>query len=101
MKPATEIENVGLYARVSTTDYLGTNPTQASRNAFGTKIYIAWMRMYYAFMTYADPHPGNYLFLSDGRLALIDFGCVQHYSPEERDLVRLAEKMAYFSASRT
>jgi aarF domain-containing kinase len=76
-------------------DYLATNPTQASRNAFGTKIYVAWMRMYYAFMTYGDPHPGNYLFLSDGRLGLIDFGCVQHYGPEERELVRLADKMAY------
>jgi predicted unusual protein kinase regulating ubiquinone biosynthesis (AarF/ABC1/UbiB family) len=51
--------------------------------------------MYYAFMPYADPHPGNYLFLADGRLCLIDFGCVQHYGPEERELVRLAERMAY------
>jgi aarF domain-containing kinase len=76
-------------------DYLDTNPTQASRNAFGTKIYVAWMRMYYAFMTYGDPHPGNYLFLRDGRLGLIDFGCVQHYGPEEREMVRLADKMAY------
>lgn len=76
-------------------DYLATNPTQASRNAFGTKIYVAWQRMYYAFMPHGDPHPGNYLFLSDGRLGLIDFGCVQHYSPEERELVRLADKMAF------
>jgi predicted unusual protein kinase regulating ubiquinone biosynthesis (AarF/ABC1/UbiB family) len=76
-------------------DYLATNPTQASRNAFGTKIHVAWTRMYYALMTYADPHPGNYLFLSDGRLGLIDFGCVQHYGPEERELVRLADKMAF------
>ena len=53
------------------------------------------MRMYYAFMPYGDPHPGNYLFLDDGRLGLIDFGCVQHYGPEERDIARLAEKMAY------
>jgi len=75
--------------------YLATNPSQASRNAFGTKIYIAWFRMYYAFMTYADPHPGNYLFLGDGRLGLIDFGCVQHYGPEERELVRLSERMAF------
>ena len=82
-------------------DYLATNPTQASRNAFGTKIYVAWMRSYYAFMTYGDPHPGNYLFLSDGRLGLIDFGCVQHYGPEERELVRLAEKMAYEDPSIT
>jgi aarF domain-containing kinase len=76
-------------------EYLATNPTQASRNAFGTKMYIAWFRMYYAFMTYADPHPGNYLFLADGRLGLIDFGCVQHYGSEERELVRLAERMTY------
>jgi aarF domain-containing kinase len=77
------------------TEYLTTNPTQESRNAFGTKIYVAWMRMYYAFMTHGDPHPGNYIFLSDGRLGLIDFGCVQHYGPEERELAQLADKMAY------
>src|SRR5580704_14447849 len=44
------------------TEYLAGNPTQESRNDFGTKIYIACMRMYYAFMTYGDPHPGNYIF---------------------------------------
>jgi predicted unusual protein kinase regulating ubiquinone biosynthesis (AarF/ABC1/UbiB family) len=76
-------------------DYLATNPTQASRNDFGTKMYIAWKRMYYAFMPYADPHSGNYLFLSDGRLGLIDFGCVQHYGPEEREIMRLADKMSF------
>ncbi len=75
--------------------YLATHPTQTSRNAFGTKMYVAWMRMYYAFMPYADHHPGNYLFMDDGRLALIDFGCVQRYGPEERELMQLAEKMAF------
>ncbi len=25
----------------------------------------------------ADPHPGNYIFLEDGRVAFLDFGCVQ------------------------
>jgi aarF domain-containing kinase len=85
------------------TEYLATNPTQESRNAFGTKIYVACMRMYYAFMTYGDPHPGNYIFLSDGpnsgRLGLIDFGCVQHYGSGERELARLADKMAYEDSS--
>ena len=90
--------------RVLTTDYLegvhlpqflDTNPTQAARNGFATKMYIAWFRMYYAFMPYADAHPGNYLFLSDGRVGLIDFGCVQHYGAEERELMQLAEKMAF------
>ncbi len=76
-------------------DYLATNPSQESRNAFGTKMYVAWKRMYYAFMPYVDPHPGNYLFLSDGRLGLIDFGCVQHYGPEEREIMILADRMAF------
>jgi len=39
----------------------------------------------------ADPHPGNYIFPADGRLALIDFGCVRHFDPSfvaaERRLV--------------
>jgi predicted unusual protein kinase regulating ubiquinone biosynthesis (AarF/ABC1/UbiB family) len=31
----------------------------------------------------ADPHPGNYLFQSDGRIAFLDYGCVQ-VIPEHR-----------------
>ncbi len=27
----------------------------------------------------ADPHPGNYLFMADGRIAFVDYGCVQRY----------------------
>ena len=56
-------------------------------------MYAAHFRMYYAYMNYADPHPGNYLFLNDGRLGLIDFGCVQYYGPEEREIVRLCERL--------
>ena len=26
-----------------------------------------------------DPHPGNYLFCEDGRVAFLDFGCVKHF----------------------
>jgi ubiquinone biosynthesis protein len=39
---------------------------------------------------HADPHPGNVLLTSDGRLALIDLGMVLRVSPELQDaLVRL------------
>jgi hypothetical protein len=31
---------------------------------------------------YADPHPGNYRFLEDGRVAFLDFGCVKKISDE-------------------
>ncbi len=74
-------------------DFLATNPSQALRNQFGSKMYLAHFRMYYADMNYGDPHPGNYLFLNDGRLGLIDFGCVQYYGPEERHILRLSERV--------
>ena len=32
----------------------------------------------------ADPHPGNYLFQDDGRIAFVDYGCVQVIPPERR-----------------
>jgi predicted unusual protein kinase regulating ubiquinone biosynthesis (AarF/ABC1/UbiB family) len=65
-------------------DFLATNPSQESRDYFGAKIYQASARLYYAGrLLYADPHPGNYLFLADGRLGFIDFGCVRPYDDEE------------------
>jgi tRNA A-37 threonylcarbamoyl transferase component Bud32 len=73
-------------------DFLATNPSQELRNHFGTKMYLSNFRMYYARMNYADPHSGNYLFMSDRRLGLIDFGCVQNYGEEECELIRLSEK---------
>ncbi|MCP4808183.1 MAG: AarF/ABC1/UbiB kinase family protein [Proteobacteria bacterium] len=33
----------------------------------------------------ADPHPGNYLFLPDGRVAFLDFGCVQSFDRDVTD----------------
>jgi predicted unusual protein kinase regulating ubiquinone biosynthesis (AarF/ABC1/UbiB family) len=30
----------------------------------------------------ADPHPGNYLFLPDGRIAFLDYGCVRVFGAE-------------------
>lgn len=32
----------------------------------------------------ADPHPGNYLFQGDGRVAFLDFGCVQPLTAERK-----------------
>lgn len=89
----------GLLQGVHLPEYLAGHPSQASRNAFGTKIYVAWKRMFYAFMPYADLHPGNFLFMEDGRLGLLDFGCVQHYGPEEREITMLADRMSFEDAS--
>jgi predicted unusual protein kinase regulating ubiquinone biosynthesis (AarF/ABC1/UbiB family) len=36
-------------------------------------------------MLHADPHPGNFLLLPDGRMGLLDFGCVRTYDPAFTD----------------
>jgi hypothetical protein len=70
-------------------EFLATHPSQLLRNRFGAKLLFVWYRMHAAKMNYADPQSGNYLFMEDGRLGLIDFGCVQHFTQEEFELLRL------------
>jgi len=68
-------------------DFLKSNPDQAARDHFGTLITRANFRIYNAARAlYADPHPGNFLFLDDNRLGLIDFGCIRTLSDEEWQL---------------
>jgi len=56
-------------------EFLAANPSQEERNEAGRKITRAWYRLFAAGrLLYADFHPGNFLFLPDGRLGLIDFG---------------------------
>jgi predicted unusual protein kinase regulating ubiquinone biosynthesis (AarF/ABC1/UbiB family) len=55
--------------------FLARDPSQDERNAVAEKLSRAWFRMMYAGrMLYADMHPGNFLFLDDGRVAMLDFG---------------------------
>lgn len=57
--------------------FLATNPSQEVRNEFARKLLRAWYRMMYAGrLLYIDMHPGNYLFMEDGRLGILDFGCM-------------------------
>jgi predicted unusual protein kinase regulating ubiquinone biosynthesis (AarF/ABC1/UbiB family) len=73
--------------------YLETQPAQDERDAFGTAMYRAAFRLYYtAAMNYTDPHPGNYLFMPDGRLGLLDFGSVWRYNAQELDQLRMGER---------
>ena len=55
--------------------FLATNPSQERRNDAAAKMLRAWYRlMYSGRLLYNDLHPGNFLFLDDGRLGVIDFG---------------------------
>ncbi len=57
--------------------FLAGNPSQELRNEFARKVIRAWYRILYAGrLLYADFNPGNFIFMEDGRLGLIDFGCM-------------------------
>jgi predicted unusual protein kinase regulating ubiquinone biosynthesis (AarF/ABC1/UbiB family) len=70
-------------------EYLAGGPPQDQRDHFGALIVRAWYRLFFAGrMNYADLHPGNFLFQADGRLGLLDFGCVRPFSDREWELMR-------------
>jgi hypothetical protein len=69
--------------------FLASEPAQAERNRYGTLIVRSSMRFFYkARLVYSDINPGNYIFMSEGRLGLIDFGCCRLFSDEEWDVCR-------------
>jgi predicted unusual protein kinase regulating ubiquinone biosynthesis (AarF/ABC1/UbiB family) len=66
--------------------YLASHPSQAERDHYGRLIMLASFRIAHkAKFWYADSNPGNYLFLPDGSLGLIDFGCCREFTEEEWD----------------
>ncbi len=62
--------------------YLATNPDQESRDRTGQALYDFYVGSIFRHRVYnCDPHPGNYLFCADGRLAVLDFGCCAELAP--------------------
>jgi predicted unusual protein kinase regulating ubiquinone biosynthesis (AarF/ABC1/UbiB family) len=58
-------------------EFMASNPPQEQRDEFARKILHAWYRMLFkGRLLYSDFHPGNFLFIDDGRLGVIDFGFV-------------------------
>jgi aarF domain-containing kinase len=73
--------------------FLARDPAQEERDEFARKIWRAWYRLMYAGqMYYADFHPGNFLFLDDGRLGVIDFGYVTQVTDDLWDLFRRMDR---------
>ena len=59
------------------------NSTPAARQLAGVTLGRAFLRMQYELRAiHADPHPGNYLFTPDGRVGILDFGCVRRLELE-------------------
>jgi predicted unusual protein kinase regulating ubiquinone biosynthesis (AarF/ABC1/UbiB family) len=59
-------------------EFLVKNPTQEERNHYAQLIFDSFfMGLYHMQMIHADPNPGNFIFMEEGKLGLIDFGCVK------------------------
>ncbi len=79
-------------------EFLQTNPAQELRDQHGRQIVLAMFRLSYgSHLLYADPHPGNFFFMEDGRLGLIDFGCCHRYTDADLDYVTAMEQAIYGS----
>jgi predicted unusual protein kinase regulating ubiquinone biosynthesis (AarF/ABC1/UbiB family) len=75
---------------VHLTEFLEGNPSQPQRDLHAAQITLLTFRLFYeARMSYADPNPGNFIFMDDGRLGLIDFGCCRVFSDDEQELMEL------------
>lgn len=67
--------------------FLARQPRQADRDAFGQLLWdFIHEQIAGNYRTiHADVHPGNFLFRDDGRLGVVDFGCVKTFPQDFRD----------------
>ncbi len=64
-------------------EFLSTEPSQEVRNKIGQALWDFYdFQIHRLQQVHADPHPGNFLMREDGRLGIIDFGCVKEI-PED------------------
>lgn len=64
-------------------EFLGSNPSQEEKNHFGQHFWDFFHdQIDFSYTVYADAHPGNFLFMPDGRLGILDFGCVKVSPPD-------------------
>lgn len=67
---------------LSTQQMLEAGLSQEAKNQLGVNLLDIFLKQLLHFdMIHGDPHHGNYLFLPDGRFALLDFGCVKRLPP--------------------
>lgn len=77
-------------------DFLKRKPSQTLRNLVGTRLVelcetqVQWLKA-----VHADQHPGNFLFQPDGRIGLVDFGCVKCISFDVLELRRCYDERTW------
>lgn len=65
-----------------TVDAFVAASTPETRNRAGLNLADLFFESTFVHRTlHADPHPGNFLFEPDGRVGVLDFGCVKRFEP--------------------
>ena len=68
--------------------FLNTKPSQLIRDTIGSHLVeLYYFQLHKLKAVHADHHPGNYLFQPDGRIGLVDFGCVKRIAFDATDLI--------------
>ncbi|NCD71536.1 ABC1 kinase family protein [Mucilaginibacter agri] len=64
-------------------EFLATNPSQELRNQIGQALWDFYnFQQHELRAVHADPHPGNFMITPEGKLGIIDFGCIKEM-PED------------------
>lgn len=84
-------------------EWLETNPSQEEKNRIGQALWDFYHHQVHNLkQLHADPHPGNFIIQNDGKLGIIDFGCVKilpedfyhgYFSLIKRDLLINEEEL--------
>ncbi len=75
---STRILTTELLSGLHINEWLATNPSQQERDVAGQTVFDAFLHCIFSIRAlHADPHDGNYLFLDNGEVGLLDFGCVK------------------------
>lgn len=73
---------------VSLRDFLRGKPSLAMRDLVGDRLAETYYtQVHWLKAIHADHHPGNYLFQTDGRFGLVDFGCVKRLRLDATKLI--------------
>ncbi|MGB8331478.1 MAG: AarF/ABC1/UbiB kinase family protein [Polyangiales bacterium] len=60
--------------------FLEAEPTQPKRDQIGHALFEFYVGSLFSNGIYnCDPHPGNYVFLEDGRIGMLDYGCTRAF----------------------
>jgi hypothetical protein len=69
--------------------FLERNPPTVLRNLIGERLVeLYYHQLHRIRALHADHHPGNYLYQKDGRIGLVDFGCVKRITFDASALIR-------------